>query len=180
MEGLSEACDAWILPTAADADAAALLPRLAAATLPGLRFLSARWLDADEPELSKCCQGATYAAPLPADEVRQRAAALLARTTWEVSRKGKRRGERRAAPRDVDLRASLLELSVDDGSEPREGPCRGDAGRAMIRFALAQRPEGTLRPREVLEALLGDDALPKLWRDGHFSLAGGVKSPLTP
>lgn len=178
-EGLRELCDAWIRRGPRPGDDASnecgdLQQRLEAATLPGLGILSARWLDAAEPDLSKVCHGATYSARLGAGhdpaEARLKIAALLARPTWEVTRKSRRRKK----TREVDLRASLLDMeTLPDPDAPRD-PTRG-----TLRFSLTGMPEGTLRPREVLAAVLGEVDLPPLCREGHFSLENGEKTHLT-
>ena len=183
-EGLCELCDALIQPGDAPDDAIEpLLQRLGAATLPGLGFTGARWLDLGEPNLSKLCHGATYAAPLPKgrdpDEVRQTIEALLARSVWEVTRKSKKN----KAPREVDLRRSLLDLELHTKpAAPLEAPRSTPEGPApqTLRFSLSGLPEGTLRPKEVLAAILGDENLPPLCREGHFSLESGEKTHLTP
>jgi len=175
--GLSELCDAWITPDQADLDnTETLLGRLEAATLPGLSFHGARWLDVGEPKLSKLCHGATYAARLPAgldlDEARQKISVLLDRTTWEVTRKSRRSKN----TRQVDLRPSLLDMELHpDPDAPGDAP-HG----ATLRFSLTGLPEGTLKPREVLTALLGDSVSPLLTREVHFSLENGHKSLLAP
>ncbi len=171
-DGHRELCDLWILPgPEVPEEPDGVLERLAGAGFPGLTFLEARWLLIGEPNLSKRCHGATYAAPLPegvdADAAAERIVALLDRTTWEVPRKSKRRKE----TRDVDLRGSLLDMAL------YPDPDRPD--RTLLRFSLTGRPEGTLRPREILAALLGEGAQPPLCREGHFSLENGEKCHLS-
>jgi radical SAM family uncharacterized protein/radical SAM-linked protein len=173
IDGHSELCDAWITPGDGDlGDTEALLRRLEAATLPGLRFHAARWLDVGEPNLSKICHGAIYATRLPAgmdvEETRQKITTLLARPNWEVTRKSRRRQN----TRQVDLRPSLLDMELH--------PDPDDPHRATLRFSLTGRPEGTLKPREILTALLGDAVSPPLRREVHFSLKNGDKTLLAP
>jgi radical SAM-linked protein len=149
-EAEADACEVWVALGAEEPpDAQALLSRLGAGSLPGLRFHGARWLSREEPGLSRLCEGAVYRfEPSLAPEreaLEKSAAALWERSSLTVERQAKGKGSARRPGATRDLRASLEALEV--GTAP--------SGRLAITFRLGQRPEGTLRPRELVETLLG-------------------------
>ncbi|MFH2010848.1 MAG: TIGR03960 family B12-binding radical SAM protein [bacterium] len=178
-EGLCEACEVWIHVPAAPPEPAELLHRLAGVTLTGLDFTGAQWLAEQEPALTKLCHGADYRLALTGDADRAtiaaRIAELVARPSWPVTRTSRRRKQER----ELDLRPSLLELKLAPEAASTTPPGANRADGLQVEFALVQRAEGTLRPRELLEALLPGAPL-RLCRTGHFTLEKGVRTRLRP
>ncbi|MBN1179027.1 MAG: DUF2344 domain-containing protein [Anaerolineae bacterium] len=103
----------------------------------GLPVVCVEEVALDEPPLQTRVCAAHYAVsvanPLPAADVEQRVAALLAADTLPRARRG----------RAYDLRPLIEQLSVTDASPER----------VVLEMRLAARPSATGRPEEVLSAL---------------------------
>jgi radical SAM family uncharacterized protein/radical SAM-linked protein len=136
-----------------EAIAAELLPRLRAVAPPGLAIQSVRIVAPDELRLGQLVAAADYAVALDEAQADRAAAGLdtrlaaeslvIERSAHKKARRGKgKRGPRgNAPPRAVDVKASLLHAEL-------AGP--------TLRFRLRVDAEGSARPREVVEALLGE------------------------
>jgi radical SAM-linked protein len=167
-EADADLCDVWITgEDPAPPPATDVLSRLDAVTLPGLVFTAARWLTRDEPTVSALCEGARYrflpGSPIPAERhatLKKRLGELLARPRWEVQRKPKKKGR---APRVRDVRPSLTALEVETVD-----------GQLAVGFTLCRSEGGSLRPRELLEAVFGEpDPAGRLVRRHHLGCGGG-------
>jgi radical SAM-linked protein len=135
--GLRSTCeivDIWLhAPQTPPGD---LLAGLRASAPEGLDVLSAEVVDTDGPVLQTLAQSATYHIrlddPPPADELRRRAEALLARRSIPRQRRGK----------DYDLRPLIHALRVE-----------GDPSDCRLVAVLSLGQVGTGRPDELLDAL---------------------------
>ena len=143
--------------TEREAMAAELLERLRAVAPPGLGLQSARIVGPSELRLGQLVAGADYAVALTEEQAERLADSLestlaepeiiVQRVRHKKSRrkKGKSKGKRRAAPppavTDVDIKPKLLDVQLRERS---------------LAFRLCLDGEGGARPREVVEALLGE------------------------
>jgi len=162
-EADADLCDVWITGEgSAPPPPTDVLSRLDAVTLPGLVFTAARWLASDEPTVAALCGGARYRflpiPPLSAARrapLQQRLQELLARPRWEVQRKPKKKGR---APRVRDVRPSLTSLELETVDT-----------QLAVGFTLCRGDGGSLRPRELLEAIFGEpDLAGRLVRRHHL------------
>ncbi|HZS38752.1 MAG TPA: TIGR03960 family B12-binding radical SAM protein [Polyangia bacterium] len=144
IASLAELCDVRIDWSGGDDE---LRERLRAAAPEGLVIESLRRLDDAEPALSKLLALAEYASWIPGAVEEQ----ALRRENLIVSRLQK--GVRKS----IDVGARLVEARVADAAEAAaiaellEWP----AGGTVIRTRLAIADEGSAKPSEVVEALLG-------------------------
>ncbi len=130
-----------------------VLERLRACAPRGLRFLSARLVEPGEKKLAHLIAAADHAVTLGPDQaarLRRELGAQLAsdeplvvRRALHRKRRGPRRGPGDPKHRDIDVRAHLLAASVDDDAD-------------LLRFRLRIDAGGGVRPREVVQALLGE------------------------
>jgi radical SAM-linked protein len=167
VDALEEPCDLHVILAPEESDLA-LRDRLARASLPGLDILGVAWLPPEAPALARLCQVAEYRWELLRPEDREAVAAripeLLARTTW--LKQSDPKGE---PARDKDVRPSLVELRLEPGEPP------------AVVFAIAHRQEGSLRPRDLLLALVPDpDAAGHLVRVGWSRIEGEARVRLRP
>lgn len=133
-----------------EAIAAELLTQLRRVAPPGLALQAARLVGPDELRLGQLVAAADYAVRLPEPVARDLATALpqrlagpltIERTQHAKKRRGKRRApSARPATRVVDVHSTLMHAAVDG---------------LTLRFRLRLDGEGGARPREVVEALLG-------------------------
>jgi radical SAM-linked protein len=150
-EAEADLCDVWIAATGSDPAAIPqVLEALNRASLPGLEFTAARWLESGEPAVSALCAGARYrfvpAEPPDREALGARLQELLARETWEVQRMTKRKGNKKArAPQRREVRASLSALELEEMDDL-----------VAVGFTLRPGPAGALRPRELLEAVFDE------------------------
>jgi radical SAM-linked protein len=143
---------AGLLP-AADREALSdeLLSRLRRVAPPGLCLRSARLVAPDELRLGQLVAAADYAVTLTHEQARRLAQGLqerlaapsltVARAAHKQARRGKRAPGPKAITGTVDVKAALLHAEL-----------QGTA----LRFRLRMDAEGSARPREVVEALLGE------------------------
>ncbi len=133
-----------------EAEAASLLERLRAVAPPGLLLRSARLVGPDELRLGQLVQAADYVVTLNDDEagrLQQRLGPALEQPELVVQRvrhsKGRRGKRRPARPlvQDIDIKQSLMDVGLHDN---------------RLRFRLRLDGQGGARPREVVEALLGE------------------------
>ena len=145
-------------------DLARLPEQLSAASVDGLRFFAATALGNDDPKLSRVIDEAVYVAGLPAaaldaDWRARRRAALAQRlrtaraASWScaatstASASASTSGASCSACARVKARAALQQAGL-----------RGDLVPVELRVAI--RGDGTAKPTEVLEALLGRADVP--------------------
>ncbi len=132
--------------------AADLLERLQRVAPPGLVLRTARMVGPDELRLGQLVAAADYAVTLPDAAAERLRAELDARlqgslTVERVAHKKKRRSKKRGprgsrdAIKTIDIKSTLMSVAVDDGA---------------LRFRLRLDGQGGARPREVVEALLGE------------------------
>ncbi|HEY7154338.1 MAG TPA: TIGR03936 family radical SAM-associated protein [Gemmataceae bacterium] len=117
--------------------------RLARQAPPGLEILSVRRIN---PKVNAQVCRLAYALPVPANrlpDLRPRVADVLAAREWWIER---HRPHSRQAGRRLDVRSSLVDLSINE--------CCGSSKSAELEMLLRSTPSGTARPEEVL-ALLG-------------------------
>lgn len=149
-EGEDERCTIWVHADP-ETDPRALQKALAEASIAGLSIRSTHWLPPEATPLARRIQGARYrfepTGALNDSNLDARARELLSRTEWWVERKGKRRKGRRGAPRQRDVRPSLVRLAVSTG-----------APRVSVHFEVRFSDAATLRPSELLSTLLDDPA----------------------
>jgi radical SAM family uncharacterized protein/radical SAM-linked protein len=135
-----------------EALAAELLGRLCAVAPPGLLLRSARLVGPDELRLGQLVAAADYAVALSVAQAERLAADLHARlaapsllverTRHKPPRSAKRGpGQRKPATGPVDVKVSLLHAELHG---------------TTLRFRLRVDAEGSARPREVVQALLGE------------------------
>lgn len=135
-----------------EAQGALLLEQLRAVAPPGLAIRSARLVAPDELRLGQLVAAADYAVRLTDAQAQRLAAGLEARLAApslviERARHKKPRrakhgpGQRRPAGSSIDVKATLMHAELRDG---------------MLRFRLKVDAEGSARPREVVQALLGE------------------------
>jgi radical SAM family uncharacterized protein/radical SAM-linked protein len=156
---------------------AEVLERLNAASEPGLAFLEARLLTTHEPNIAKRLHAADYLVCLPGVDKKRVAGAALTLTTAEtvsvpiVRKKGEKTLDVR--PAIVGARvAAALEWPADITIQPN-GP---------VLFLSIRQDVPAARPREILNALLGEEATENamvvrtaFWRLNHDQT---VVSPL--
>jgi len=144
---------AGLLP-AADREAmgAALLERLEAVAPPGLAIRSARLVAPDELRLGQLVAAADYAVRLTDEQAQRMVTGLperlaapslvIERARHKKVRRAKRGpGQRKPAGSAIDIKATLMHAELCD---------------TTLRFRLRVDAEGSARPREVVEALLGE------------------------
>jgi hypothetical protein len=130
----------------------ALLERLRAVAPPGLELVAARMVEPGEAKLAHLVEAADYEVDLPADIAARLEGSLAERleaptlTVQREVRGKKRRGKRaqgRVLPtqKDVDVKAFLMDARLEG---------------TRLHFRLSMPPEGGARPREVVEALVGE------------------------
>ena len=134
-----------------EAMAADLLERLRRVAPPGLALRTARLVGPDELRLGQLVAAADYAVELPEAAARVLSAELSTRLEGplaieRVRHKKKRRGKRRPTgarqqTQVVDVKSTLLSAVVEGTS---------------LRFRLRLDGKGGARPREVVQALLGE------------------------
>lgn len=132
--GLNEVVDVELTETV---DSRLLAARLSAHTLPGLEFRSVEVLPPTGRKARLRCT--TYRLPIPArraEELRRRAAALMASSAWPIERPGK--------PSSLDVRASLDDLHVHHDA---------------LEMRLRADHQPAAGPRDVLAALEAEDLL---------------------
>ena len=149
-EGAEELCTVWVHADP-ETDTQSLREALEAASIAGISIRSARWLPPGAPPLSRRIKGARYrfepTRVMNSAHLDARATELLARTELWVDRKAKRRKGRSAGPRRLDVRPSLMHLVVSlDGPRP------------AVRFEVSFSDHATIRPSELLSALLAEPA----------------------
>lgn len=119
------------LDLAEEVDIARLTEQLQAHAPPGLTFRDVQLVP--EGTRKAVVQNFEFRLPLPAERrvaAGAKVAEFLAAATWPIRRAGRRA--------ELDLRTSILELTIDD---------------AGLRMQLAFSHDGMPRPREILEAL---------------------------
>lgn len=157
-----------------------VLRGLARAASPGLRFTSVQRLSDSDPGLMKIIDEARYAVLLPRPVLERRGLlatfpelvrAFVERESATVVR------EVKGIKRNVDVKAGVLEfglLGEDDAAAVSRAGIVGD----LVGLAVKLRvdPAGSVRPSEVVAALLGDPEFPHL--TVRLGLLGGGRSPL--
>jgi radical SAM family uncharacterized protein/radical SAM-linked protein len=130
--------------------AAELLERLRGVAPPGLEVVAARLVGPDEQKLGRLIEAADYTVELDPEQAEFLRTVLpqrLSQSSLVVERRlqAKRRKRRPAGERvkPVDVRPFLDEAAVDE-AQP------------VLRFRLRMQVEGGARPREVVQALLGE------------------------
>jgi radical SAM-linked protein len=139
-----------------------LVARLNAVTLEGIEFLAAAALEPQDRGLGRVLARAGYAACLPDPAAVTAALVTFAEgAPLSVVRASSRKAERGGAEvagigRRVDVRRSLLDVGTP-GPELAAALARVFAWPAdrVLTFGVAVSAEGSARPAEVLEALLG-------------------------
>ncbi len=146
---LGEPIDVWLLDPPGEAE---LLERLRRALPFGMEAVEARRLAPDARKLSKAISGAEYLAlvPVSAEELERVAERLLAADRFELVRRRRGRPERR-----FDARPLVRDARVLQG-RPSALPLPEDAGGSWLWLSLELPGSGGVRPRELLEALLGE------------------------
>jgi radical SAM-linked protein len=132
--------------------AAELLQRLRGVAPPGLALVDARLIEPGEHKLGQLVSAADYEVELEPEQARRLQTSLAEKlagplvVTREVKPK-KRKGKRRRGPRpeptlrEVDVHEFLMHAELDAD---------------RLRFRLRVGSQGGVRPREVVQALLGD------------------------
>lgn len=152
----------------------------------GLEVTGARLLEPAEPSITKALSEAVYVAGLPAaaraalgldgeDALRARVEAARSGGDLRVRRTVKGIG------REIDVGAYLLDVDAGAGGEALDRA--GLAGDLLpLRFTLAVSPNGSARPTEALEALLGPGVHAPLVRAElrGRSPSGRVVDPIAP
>ncbi len=130
--------------------AAQLLARLRAVAVPGLTLRTARLVGPDELRLGQLVAAADYAVQLPEQAAERLAQTLperlsgtltVERTRHKKKRRGRRRGGGRPQTQVIDIKSKLLDVAVTGST---------------LRFRLSLDGEGGARPREVVQALVGE------------------------
>jgi radical SAM family uncharacterized protein/radical SAM-linked protein len=145
----------------APADTALLLERLNAASGAGLRFTRAERLEQGAPTLGALVVGARYiillseAAKVNAADLEGKVAEFLQRDKSMVKRTTKGIG------RLIDVRARVRAMRIGDETTRQRIAAAGFVGRvSCIVVEVEMGPDGSAKPSEILEALLGDGELP--------------------
>jgi radical SAM family uncharacterized protein/radical SAM-linked protein len=142
-----------------EASPAELLARLNAVTLEGIEFLDAAALGPDDRGLGRALGRARYAALLPdAASVAGALVTFAEGGPLAVVRPPAREGKGAGAGigRRVDVRRSLLEVAALDGATAAAVErAFGWAADRVLTFVVAVSAEGSARPAEVLDTLLG-------------------------
>jgi radical SAM family uncharacterized protein/radical SAM-linked protein len=164
-------------------DPAEVLARLNAVTLAGIDFLDAALLGPEDRALGRVVARTVFAAALPDAADVQAALALVAGAApLEVIR----RNDKGGIGRKVDVRRSLLDVARPDARlAARLHETLGWAPANVLTFGVAVTTEGSARPIEVLEALLGPDAalevaLARVALTGLDPTTGAALDPLDP
>jgi len=145
----------------APADTALLLERLNAASGAGLRFTSAERLEQGAPTLGALVVGARYIILLShsthanAADLEGKVAEFLQRDKSMIKRTTKGIG------RLIDVRARVRSMRIGDETTRQRIARAGYVGRvSCIVVDVEMGPDGSAKPSEILEALLGDGEVP--------------------
>jgi radical SAM-linked protein len=142
------------------ADAALLLQQLNDVTGSGLRFVAAERFSPATVPLGNAVQGARYLllfaeAVLPRAELEAKVAAFLQLEKRLVRRSVKGIG------RLIDVRARIQSLRVGNAADQARAAAAGVTGRLICVVAeVDMGPAGSVKPSEIVEAVLGDASLP--------------------
>jgi radical SAM-linked protein len=144
-------------------DLASLPEQLSAASVDGLRFVAATALGNDDPKLSRVIDEAVYVAGLPAAAL-ELIGALDAAALAQRLQDGARgdlvvRRDIDGIGKRIDVGRFLLGVRVGEGADAlQRAGLRGELVPVELRVAI--RGDGTAKPTEVLEALLGRADVP--------------------
>jgi radical SAM family uncharacterized protein/radical SAM-linked protein len=145
----------------APASAEEMIAKLDRASGAGLRFVRAERLERSAPSLGSAVVGARYiiifplAARLTAADLEAKIAAFLQRDKTVIKRTVKGIG------RLIDVKARIRALHVGDSSLRETIAEAGFVGRfSSIVVDVDLGPEGSVKPVEIVEALLGDGEVP--------------------
>jgi radical SAM family uncharacterized protein/radical SAM-linked protein len=145
---------------AEDVDPETLAERLQGGSPEGVRFKGAALLGPNDPGINKLIEHAEYVAAIPWVILRERGVsdeAALSERLSAAERDGlvAMRPVEKGLARKIDVSAHLVELRANEGREAVERA--GYAGSfAVLRFVTKVSPNGTCKPSEVLQALLGE------------------------
>jgi radical SAM family uncharacterized protein/radical SAM-linked protein len=145
----------------APADAHEIIERLNRASGVGLRFVNAERLDRRAPSIGAAINGARYiivfahAAQLSPAVLEAKIAAFVQRDKTVIKRTVKGIG------RLIDVKARVRALRVGDETTRARVAAAGFGGRfSCIVVDVDMTPEGSVKPSEIVEALLGDGEVP--------------------
>jgi radical SAM-linked protein len=139
-----------------DVEPGELLRRLNAVSLEGVEFLGAATLGANDRGLGRAVGRASYVACVPDQASATRALVAYAEGGPLMVVRQSDRGPGKGIGKRVDVRSALTDLGVPDaGTAARVHEVFGWPADRVIAFGLAVRAEGSARPVEVWEALLG-------------------------
>jgi len=160
-------------------DPAQLVQRLNACSLEGVRFTGAAWLEPGDRPIGRAITRATYVVRFQdATAAAHALARFHSKDTLSVVRASTKKGRRKRetvtleAGRTIDVRKHLLSVSVVEdtarsGLERQLGWPASETASCLL-FSLRVEQSGQARPREVIEALLGADAV----ADSEFARVG--------
>jgi radical SAM-linked protein len=137
-----------------------VLQRLNAVSGAGLRFVAADRFDTDTLALGAAVYGARYLllfaeSALPRVELEAKIAAFLQREKTIVRRSVKGVG------RLIDVRSKVKALRIGDAADRARAAEAGLAGRlTCVVVDVDLGPAGSVKPHEIVEALLGDTGIP--------------------
>ena len=170
-----------------------VLERLAPVCPPGIDFLTAAGLAAGDAPLGRVLSQAHYAARLPPGYSADAAVALWKNGGPLLATRRERHDSRRSDRGNaVDVRKSVVFVATVDSAEPVElaGELPSELEKAVgwtaceaniLRFGVVVSSNGSARPVEVLDALLGEGASANcaIVRTGLFAgLASDTVDPL--
>ena len=157
-------------------DRSALIAKLRSTAPEGVTLVAARFLEPGARALSKELDQAVYVAGLPRaalaalgvrglDDLRAQIATRRRQGSLTCVRETKR------GPKTVDVGSVLEEVSVGEGAEVLvDAGLRGDL--LPIRFRVHLDPEGTAKPSEVLDLLVGAEVPARIVREGLLGPGG--------
>jgi radical SAM-linked protein len=162
--------------------AAELLAQLGRASGAGLRFVRAERLPRGAPSLAATVVGARYiilfphAAELAPSFLEAKIAAFLQRDRTVIKRTVKGIG------RLIDVKSRIQTLRVGDGTVRERIVAAGFVGRfTSIVVEVVIGPDGSVKPSEIVEALLGDGEVPhQVIRDALLLRAATSTKPDSP
>ncbi|MEY4548615.1 MAG: hypothetical protein RL685_4810 [Pseudomonadota bacterium] len=137
-----------------------LLQQLNAVTSSGLAFVSAERFAADTITLGSAIDGARYllvfaASAIPQDVLATKIAEFLQREKSTIRRTSKGIG------RLIDVRARVRDLRLGDATDRARAAAAGIVGRVTCVVADVELgPAGSVKPSEIVEAVLGDASAP--------------------